>query len=49
MNLVKNGLKFGTNCDGDIHKSFSRYPKYYLTVNKNTMSLLSELRKTTVK
>ena len=33
--LVSKGLKFGTNSEGDLHRTFSNKKTYYLTESKN--------------
>ena len=46
--LVSKGLKFGTNSEGDLHRTFSNKKTYYLTENRYVMRLLNEYRKSRI-
>ena len=46
--LVSKGLKFGTNSEGDLHKTISNVKTYYLTESKYAMRLLNEYRKSRI-
>ena len=43
IELQKLGHKFGS--DGNLHKSKSRHPKYYLTESKKALIDLEKIRK----
>ena len=47
--LLSKGLKFGTNGNGEIHRTFSNVKTYYLTTTSRAMKLLSEYRKLNVR
>ena len=40
--LVSKGLKFGTRCEGDIHRTYSNVKTYYLTETPYALKLLSK-------
>lgn len=42
--LLSRGLTFGTNTEGDIHRTFSRYKKYFLTESSYNLNLLKDFR-----
>jgi len=42
--LLSKGLTFGTNTEGDIHRTFSRYKKYFLTESSYNLNLLKDFR-----
>ena len=46
IELQKLGHKFGS--EGTLHHSRSRYPKYYLTESKETLSDLNKIRKSRI-
>ena len=46
VELQKLGYKFGS--DGNLHKSKSRYPKYYLTESKKALVDLEKIRKSKI-
>jgi hypothetical protein len=46
MALQKMGYKFGS--EGDLHKSHSSHPKYYLTESVKAMKDLKKMRKSHV-
>lgn len=43
--LESKGLKFGTNSEGDIHRSYSGHHKYWCTESDRVKKLLFEYRK----
>ena len=46
IELQKLGHKFGS--DGNLHKSKSRHPKYYLTESKKALIDLEKIRKSRI-
>ena len=46
VELQKLGYKFGS--DGNLHKSKSRHPKYYLTESKKALIDLEKIRKSKI-
>lgn len=45
VELQKFGYKFsGDNSDGDLHRSRSRHPKYYLTESRKALNDLKKIR-----
>lgn len=46
IELQKLGHKFGS--DGNLHKSKSRHPKYYLTESKKALIDLDKIRKSKI-
>ena len=46
IELQKLGHKFGS--DGNLHKSKSRHPKYYLTESKKALIDLDKIRKSRI-
>ena len=46
IELQKLGHKFGS--DGNLHKSKSRHPKYYLTESKKALADLEKIRKSKI-
>ena len=46
IELQKLGHKFGS--EGNLHKSKSRHPKYYLTESKKTLIDLEKIRKSRI-
>ena len=46
IELQKLGYRFGS--DGNLHKSKSRHPKYYLTESKKALADLEKIRKSRI-